>query len=139
MKQQVDINVELTLWIDASLSRKELIALTRKRLRKAFAAEAREVTQPINILSLTEEAAIYGNEIPARFDAYEIHGAREFIHPRGNFCERVPDDAAEFWSLFGHIRGTGDECIGDFKTRELAKEIYARITGRLYGQSEQGE
>ncbi len=139
MKQQVDINVKLTLWIDASLDRMELMALARKRLRKAFAAEVRGVTQPISILSLREEAAIYGNELPACFDLYEIHGIREFVHPKGNFCERVADEEAQFWSLFGHIPGMGDECIGDFKTREFAEEIYARITGLSYSEMKPGE
>ena len=68
-----------------------------------------------------------------RFDAYEVHGVREFDDGAGKYCEQVPDDEAESWSLYGHIAGQGLECIGDFKTRELAEEVYARITGRRYG------
>jgi hypothetical protein len=68
-----------------------------------------------------------------RFDAYEVHGVREFDDGAGKYCEQVPDDEAEFWSLYGHIPGQGLECIGDFKTRELAEEVNARITGRRYG------
>ena len=49
------------------------------------------------------------------------------------FGEQVPDNEAQFWSLFGHIPGQGLDCIGDFRTREHAEEVYARITGRRYG------
>jgi hypothetical protein len=64
------------------------------------------------------------------FDDYEIHGVKE-VHECGKkWCEQVEDAQAEFWSLFGHIPGRGIDCIGDFKTREHAGEIYARITGR---------
>jgi hypothetical protein len=71
--------------------------------------------------------------LPLRFDDYEVHGVYEFSDDGRTFCEQVPDDEAQFWSLFGHIPGQGAECIGDFKTRGHAEEIYARITGRLYG------
>jgi hypothetical protein len=70
--------------------------------------------------------------LPTRFDLYEIHGVREFDDGGGKYCEQVPDDEAEFWSLYGHIPGAGLECIGDFKTRALAEEIYQRITGERY-------
>jgi hypothetical protein len=69
-----------------------------------------------------------------RFDDYEVHGVREFDDGAGKYCEQVPDDEAESWSLYGHIPGQGLECIGDFKTRELAEEVHARITGRRYGR-----
>lgn len=70
--------------------------------------------------------------LPACFDAYEIHGVREFDDGAGKYCEQVPDDEAEFWSLYGHIPGQGMECIGDFKTRGFAEEVYGRITGERY-------
>jgi hypothetical protein len=72
---------------------------------------------------------------PNRFDEYEIHGVREYHGApfgQGKHSEQVPDDEAQFWSLFGHIPGQGLDCIGDFQTRERAEEIYARITGRCY-------
>jgi hypothetical protein len=67
-----------------------------------------------------------------RFDGYEIHGVSEFDDEGGKYCEQVPDDEAMFWSLYGHIPGAGLECIGDFKTRALAEEVYERITGERY-------
>ena len=54
---------------------------------------------------------------------------------KNRYCEQVPDDEARFWSLYGHIPGQGVDCIGDFKTREHAEEVYARITGKRYGET----
>lgn len=59
------------------------------------------------------------------FDAYEIHGCKDF----GGFVEQVPDQEAQFWSLFGHIPNQGLKCIGDFETRKQAEEILQRIIG----------
>ena len=70
--------------------------------------------------------------VPTPFDDYEIHGVKEFHEAGVRWCEQVSDRKAEFWSLFGHIPGQGLDCIGDFKTRRHAEEIYARITGRRY-------
>ena len=72
--------------------------------------------------------------LPTPFDDYEIHGVIESECDQGKFCEPVSDDQAEFWSLYGHTPGRGLDCIGDFKTREHAEEIYARITRRRYRQ-----
>jgi hypothetical protein len=77
-------------------------------------------------------AANARSDLPIPFDAYEIHGVREFGRGKSRHCEQVPDEEAQFWSLFGHIPGQGVECIGDFKSRELAEEVYARITGESY-------
>jgi hypothetical protein len=70
--------------------------------------------------------------LPARFDDYEVHGVREFGRGKNRHFEQVSDEEAQFFSLFGHIPGQGLDCIGDFKTRALAEEVYARITGRPY-------
>jgi len=67
-----------------------------------------------------------------RFDTYEIHGIIEFGDGASRHCEQVADEDAQFWSLYGHIPGEGLECIGDFKTRKHAEEVYARITGGRY-------
>jgi hypothetical protein len=76
---------------------------------------------------------------PTAYDAYEVHGVREFGRGKNRFCEQVPDEKARFWSLYGHIPGQGADCIGDFKTREHAEEVYARITGRHYGDDSRKE
>ena len=67
-----------------------------------------------------------------QFDGYEIHGVARCQDDIGSWCEPVPDQDAEFWSLYGHIPGAGLECIGDFKSRRDAEEIYFRITGHRY-------
>ena len=68
------------------------------------------------------------------FDDYEIHGVRRFGRGKSRHCEQVPDEAAQFWSLFGHATGEGLHCIGDFDCREAAEAVYARITGHFYSQ-----
>lgn len=73
-------------------------------------------------------------DLPTRFDDYEIHGVFQFDDDGRKFCEQVPDDEAQFWSLYGHIPSRGLECIGDFESRKLAEQIYSRITGRRYGR-----
>ena len=70
--------------------------------------------------------------LPTRFDCYEIHGITEYEESGNKWCEQVAEDEATFWSIFGHIPGEGSACIGDFRTREHAEDIYARITGRCY-------
>jgi hypothetical protein len=77
-------------------------------------------------------AANARSDLPIPFDLYEIHGVREFGRGKSRHCEQVPDEKAQFWSLYGHIPGQGVECIGDFKSREFAEEVYARITGESY-------
>jgi hypothetical protein len=81
------------------------------------------------------------SEMPTPFDAYEIHAMKrlacqgqeeEPVGPVIDDCEQVPDDQAEFWSLFGHIPGEGVLAIGDFDTREHAEEVFARITGHPF-------
>jgi len=70
------------------------------------------------------------------FEAYEIHGVRDFDDEGGKYCEQVPDDEAEFWTLYGHIPSAGLESIGDLKTRAFAEEVYERITGERYPQND---
>jgi len=74
---------------------------------------------------------------PIPFDAYEIHPVTEQVSSDGSrFCE-VTDDPAEasFWSLYGHIPGQGVMCIGDFASFAEAADIYARITGHVWGEA----
>jgi hypothetical protein len=72
--------------------------------------------------------------LPTPFDGYEIHAVKRCTEADRSFCEQVDDHEADFWSLYGHIPGHGVECIGDFRSRAFAEEVYARITGRRYGQ-----
>jgi hypothetical protein len=70
--------------------------------------------------------------LPTRYDTYEIEGVASFADEHGTYYEPTEDADAEMWTLYGHIPGRGVEAIGDFRTRELAEEVYARITGRRY-------
>jgi hypothetical protein len=81
--------------------------------------------------------------VPTPYDAYEIHVMKrlpaqgqeeEPVGPIIDGCEQVADEQAEFWSLFGHIPGQGIDCIGDFRTRQHAEEVFARITGHPFAQ-----
>jgi len=70
-------------------------------------------------------------ELPTPYDAYEIHGVA-FVNAQDTIYEPVEDADAEMWTLYGHVSGQGVEAIGDFRTREYAEEVFARITGRRY-------
>jgi len=70
-------------------------------------------------------------ELPIPYDAYEIHGVVA-VNAQDMIYEPVEDTEAELWTLYGHVPGQGVEAIGDFRTREHAEEVFARITGRRY-------
>lgn len=70
-------------------------------------------------------------ELPTPYDAYEIHGVA-FVNTERTIYEPVEDADAEMWTLYGHVPGQGVEAIGDFRSREYAEEVFARITGRRY-------
>lgn len=74
------------------------------------------------------------------FDNYEIHGCRTYAIEGENgveaFAEQCPDSEAEYWTLFGHIPGQGLETIRDFPSREAAEEMFQRITGIPFGETE---
>lgn len=65
------------------------------------------------------------------YDAYEIHGVA-FVKAQGTICEPVEDANTELWTLYGHVSGHGVETMGNFRTREQAEAVFARITGRRY-------
>jgi hypothetical protein len=133
MKQQVDIVLKLSLWLDASLDEPQLRTLIQVRLAAGFGKAMSDMLDPVTIFTLRQEAEIYGSLVEFTcFDEYEVHGVREFGKGRKKHCEQVDDHEAQFFSLYGHIPGQGLECIGDFRTREHAEEVYARITGLPY-------
>ncbi|MBX7104266.1 MAG: hypothetical protein K1X57_09295 [Gemmataceae bacterium] len=70
--------------------------------------------------------------LPIPYDAYEIEGVASFVDEHDTYYEPTEDADAEMWTLYGHIPGRGVEAIGDFRTREHAEEVFARITGRRY-------
>lgn len=78
------------------------------------------------------------SNFPARFDGYEINPCRRLEGPGSPgrfFYEPCEPHEADVWTLYGHIDGEGVQAIGDFETRELAEEVFARITGQRYTES----
>jgi hypothetical protein len=73
------------------------------------------------------------SDLAMPFDAYEIHGIFEIADDDGRrFCERVGDEEAQFWRLYGHAADCHWLCLGNFKSREFAEEVFSRITGEPY-------
>jgi hypothetical protein len=67
------------------------------------------------------------------FDNYEISGCKKYPEDGGgSFIEPVEDGEAEFWTLYGHTKGDGVMAIGDFRTREVAENVYFRIVGKQF-------
>jgi hypothetical protein len=137
LKQHVDVTLKLSLWIDAGLSKSDVIGLAKSRLSAAFATEIAAMLDPFRILNLQEEAEIYGTEpsLPVRFDAYEIQPCHRYFdidEPDIAFVEPCEPYVADFWTVYGHIPGEGVQAIGDFDTSEHAEEVFARITGQRY-------
>ena len=76
------------------------------------------------------------------YDNYEISPCRRFEEtdsPGKFYFEVCEPDAADVWTLYGHINGDGVEAIGDFSTREHAEQVYSRITGLPFTGSYQAE
>lgn len=64
MKQQVDITMKLSLWLDASMDADEIVTHIRSTLPNAFGEELTDMLNPVDILDVREEAAIYGPTEP---------------------------------------------------------------------------
>ena len=60
MKQQVNITIDLTLWIDARKDRDGIAELARKSIQRGFG----ERFTSMKIIDLKEEAEVYGNDSP---------------------------------------------------------------------------
>lgn len=78
------------------------------------------------------------------YDDYEISGCHRLDRkgkPRRNgpYTEPCDDSEAQFWTLYGHIDGEGVQAIGDFATREVAEQVYFRITGQPFNGSYQAD
>ena len=57
----------------------------------------------------------------ARFDGLEVSPVAEFTDNGTPYCERVENPTeAHFWSLYGHLRDGGVECLEDYDTETEA-------------------
>ena len=58
------------------------------------------------------------------FDALEIDCCASEIFPDSStWTERIPLHQAEFFTVFGHLKGGGCEAITDVSTRKLANRV----------------
>ena len=57
------------------------------------------------------------NQSIVGYDGLELSPVAEYADFGSSYCERVEDPGeAQFWSLYGHLRKGGVECIEDFNT-----------------------
>lgn len=64
MKQQVDVILKLSLWLDATLDEDDIVTHVRTALPTAFGEELTVMENPVDIIAVEEEAEIFGNELP---------------------------------------------------------------------------
>ena len=60
MKQQIEVTLKLSLWLDATMDEDEIVTHVRASLPKAFGEELTVMDNPVDILEVREEAEIYG-------------------------------------------------------------------------------
>ena len=62
MKQHVGVTLKLNLWLDASMDEDEIVTHIQASLLKAFGEELEAMLNPVEILSVKEEAELYGED-----------------------------------------------------------------------------
>ena len=83
MKQQVEVTLKLSLWLDASMDEDAIVTHVRSALPDAFGASLTEMQNPVDILSVKLEAEIFGNERAVESPRFEIE------HPKKDAPDRV--------------------------------------------------
>ena len=91
-------------------------------------------------IQLAKEATPFWFETIHNYDGLELAPVTEYEDRDGvKYCERVDDPAeAQFWSVYGHLREGGVECLEDFDTEQeaasFAKELLSLFPNlRKYG------
>jgi hypothetical protein len=83
MKQQVDITLKLSLWLDTAMDEDEIVTHVRSSLPKAFGEELTAMKNPVDILDVKPEAEIYGTEEDGKtvfeFEKMEGQDDRAFV------------------------------------------------------------
>ena len=59
MKQQVDITMKLSLWLDTGMEQDDIVTYVRSALPAAFGEDITAMINPIDILDIREEAEIF--------------------------------------------------------------------------------
>jgi hypothetical protein len=101
MKQQVDITMKLSLWLDASMDEDEIVTHVRSALPSAFGEELTEMKNPVDILHVRQEAEINGNvetlPIAAASVAYQLANDHATYGPNaGKYIVTSADHEKEF-------------------------------------------
>jgi hypothetical protein len=61
MKQQVNITMTLSLWLDAALDGDDIVTYVRSSLPLAFGDALTAMKNPVDILDIRQEAEIFEN------------------------------------------------------------------------------
>lgn len=61
-KQQVDVTLKISLWLDARMEVDAITTLVRSSLPLAFGDALTDMENPVDIIDIKEEAEIYGNK-----------------------------------------------------------------------------
>lgn len=62
------------------------------------------------------------------YDGLEIHPVREaFFEDRSSYCKPCTPDEAQFWSVYGHLKSGGVDCIEDFASEEDARAFARQL------------
>jgi len=62
MKQQVEVTLALSLWLDATMDEEAITTYVRGALPHAFGEALTFMTNPVDVLTIRQEAEIYGLE-----------------------------------------------------------------------------
>jgi hypothetical protein len=62
MKQQVNVTMTLSLWLDAAMDEDDIVTYVRSVLPLAFGEALTAMKNPVDILDIQQEAEIYGTE-----------------------------------------------------------------------------
>lgn len=55
------------------------------------------------------------------YDGLEVHPVQDVEEANGvTYCEQCEPEEADFWSVYGHLKTGGVECLDDFPDRAKA-------------------
>ncbi len=83
----------------------------------------------VSPIQLAKEATPFWFQTIHSYDGLELAPVAETADKRGGkYCERVDDpQAAQFWSVYGHLSGQGVECLEDFPTEQEAVDFAEQL------------
>lgn len=93
----------------------------------------------VGVIDLEKKRAIYTSQFGGmywehisdkynhKYTGFQVQGVKVKQDDEGEYIESCSDDEADHWSLYGILEEGGVECIGDFKSREIAEECCKKI------------